>query len=139
MKTYSLRWLIIIPFVVLVFISGMTVYLLSTSTIANAAKSVGVQYIQEVESRIYDRVLNFMAPLSSIVEINRDAFSYRPELLDDLAPVGGRFYEQAVPYPQMTFISVATADGRYVASSRDPIGRVQHSIAANYVNNAFTM
>jgi len=138
-KSIPLRWLIITPFVVLALISGVIMYFFSTITISNIANNVGVQYIKEVENRIYDRVLDFTAPLSSIVDINRSTLSHRPELFNDLAPLAARFYEQALPYVHMTFISVATVDGRYLASSRDPIGKIQHNIAANFVNKPLTM
>ena len=139
MKSVPLRWLIVVPFVVLTLIAGITLYLVSTITIANVANSVGIQYIKEVEDRIYGHVRNFTAPLSSIVDINRNAFSYRPELLDSLTPLASRFYEQAMPYPHMTFISVATTDGRYLSSTRNPFKTEHHSIAANFVNKTLTM
>lgn len=139
MKSVPLRWLIIIPFVVLALISGITMYFVSTVTISNIANSVGTQYIKEVENRIYDRVQNFMAPLSNIVETNLEAFTHRPELLDDLTPLASRFYEQATPYNQMTFISMATVDGRYLASAQDPTNRGKHNIAANFINKPLTM
>ena len=139
MKTVPLRWLIVTPFVVLALISGVTMYILSSVTIANIANKVGVQYIKEVEGRIYDRVQDFVAPLTNIMELNINAFSNRPELLDNLTSVAGRFYEQAIPYSQMTFISVATADGRYVSSSQNPIQKGLHNIAANFVHKPLTM
>ncbi|MEL0638150.1 diguanylate cyclase [Marinomonas sp. TI.3.20] len=139
MKTVPLRWLIVTPFVVLALISGVTMYILSSVTIANIANKVGVQYIKEVEGRIYDRVQDFVAPLTNIMELNINAFSNRPELLDNLTSVAGRFYEQAIPYSQMTFISVATTDGRYVSSSQNPIKKGLHNIAANFVHKPLTM
>ena len=139
MKTVPLRWLIVAPFVVLALISGVTMYLVSTITISNIANTVGIQYIKEVEGRIYDRVQDFMAPLNNIVEVNLNTFSHRPELLNNLIPIASRFYEQAAPYAQMTFISIATVDGRYLASAQDPIRRGQHNIAANFVYKALTM
>jgi diguanylate cyclase (GGDEF)-like protein len=114
-------------------------YFVSTITISNIATNVGEQYIKEVENRIHERVQDFTAPLSHILEINRDAFTNKPKLLNNLTPLSTRFYEQAVPYKHMTFISIATADGRYLASARDPIGKVQHNIAANFVNKPLTM
>jgi len=138
-KSIPLRWLIITPFVLLALVSGVIMYFVSTITISNIANNVGEQYIKEVENRIHERVQNFTAPLSNIVEINRDAFTNKPELLNNLTPLATRFYEQAIPYEHMTFISIATADGRYLASARDPIGKVQHNIAANFVNKPFTM
>lgn len=139
MKSVPLRWLIVTPFVVLALISGITMYFVSTVTISNIATSVGAQYIKEVENRIYDRVQDFMAPLSDIVELNLNAFSHRPELLDDLTQIADRFYEQATPYNQMTFISTATADGRYLASAQDPTISGKHNIAANFINKPLTM
>ncbi|WP_417221882.1 diguanylate cyclase [Amphritea sp.] len=139
MKSVPLRWLIVTPFVVLALISGITMYFVSTVTISNIATSVGAQYIKEVENRIYDRVQDFMAPLSGIVELNLNAFSHRPELLDDLTQIADRFYEQATPYNQMTFISTATADGRYLASAQDPTISGKHNIAANFINKPLTM
>ena len=139
MKPIPLRWLIITPFVLLALITGVLMYFVSTVTISNIANNVGEQYIKEVENRIDDRVGDFIAPLSDILEINRDAFTNKPELLNNLTPIATRFYEQATPFEHMTFISVATADGRYLASSRDPIGKIQHNIAANFINKPFTM
>lgn len=139
MKSIPLRWLIITPFVLLALIAGVLMYFVSTVTISNIANNVGEQYIKEVENRIDDRVGDFIAPLSDILEINRDAFTNKPELLNNLPPIATRFYEQATPFEHMTFISVATADGRYLASARDPIGKIQHNIAANFINKPFTM
>ncbi|MDO6563568.1 diguanylate cyclase [Amphritea sp. 1_MG-2023] len=139
MKSVPLRWLIVTPFVVLTLISGMTMFFMSSVTISSIANSVGMQYIKEVEDRIYDRVQDFMAPLSHIIETNLNAFSHRPELLDDLTPLASRFYEQATPYNQMTFISTATADGRYLASAQDPINKGKHNIAANFMDKPLTM
>ena len=139
MKTVPLRWLIVTPFVVLALISGVTLYLLSSVTISNIADKVGKQYIKEVEGRIYDRVQDFVAPLTNIMELNINAFSNRPELLDNLTSVAGRFYEQAIPYSQMTFISVATVDGRYVNSSQSPMVDGLHNISANFVHTPLTM
>lgn len=139
MKSIPLRWLIITPFVLLALIAGVLMYFVSTITISNIANHVGEQYIKEVESRIDDRVRDFIAPLSDILKINRDAFTNKPELLNNLTPIATRLYEQAIPFEHMTFISVATADGRFLASARDPIGKIQHNIAANFIHKPFTM
>lgn len=139
MKTVPLRWLIVTPFVLLALVSGVIMYFFSTITISNVAASVGEQYLKEVEGRIYERVQDFMAPLSDIVEINLAALSNRPERLDNLTPLAGRFYEQALPYKHMTFISVATVDGRYVNSSQSPFEKELHNISANYVHKSLTM
>jgi len=138
-KSIPLRWLIITPFVLLTLIAGVIMYFVSTVTISNIANNVGEQYIKEVENRIDDRVRDFIAPLSDILKINRDAFTNKPELLNNLTPIATRFYEQAIPFEHMTFISVATADGRYIASARDPIAKIQHNIAANFINKPLTM
>ncbi|WP_425642345.1 sensor domain-containing diguanylate cyclase [Marinomonas gallaica] len=133
MKHISLWGLIVVPFALLATLGGVTVYLFSTATISNVSDNVGLHYIKETESRVYDRVTDFMAPLSILAELNRDAIAHHPEWLADLDTIGGRFYEQAVPYPYMTFISLATADGRYINSTRDPFGsRGDHHLANNY-------
>lgn len=140
MKQVSLWGLIVIPFALLATLGGVTVYLFSTVTIANVSDNVGRHYLQEIETRVYDRVTEFMRPLSSLVEINRDAIANHPEWLDDLDYIGGRFYEQAVPYQYMTFISFATeADGYYVNSTRDPFGNSSHHLATNYTNEPYSL
>ncbi len=120
-------------------ISGITMYLISSVTITNITNNVGLQYIKEVEHRIHDRVTDVTLPLIRLVDINRNIISNHPELLDDLRPIAPTLYQQAVPFPHMTFISVATADGRYIASSHDPQGKDPYHIAANFINNVFTM
>lgn len=139
MKSIPLRWLIIIPFALLALLSGVVMYFVSTITISNIANNVGEQYIKEVENRIDDRVRNFIAPLSNILEINRDAFSHKPALLNNLRPLASRFYEQSAPYEQVTFISVATSDGRYIASARELSGVAKPHLAANFINKPLTM
>lgn len=133
MKQISLWGLIVVPFTLLATLGGVTVYLFSAVTVSNVSDNVGLQYMREIETRVYDRVSDFMAPLNMIAKINRDAISHHPEYLNNLDQLAGRFYEQALPYPYMTFISVATADGRYVNSTRDPFGN-SHHIATNYTN-----
>ena len=84
MKRISLWGLIVVPFALLATLGGATVYLLSTVTLANVSDNVGWHYMREIESRVYDRVTEFMAPLDTVVQVNRDAISYHPEYLDDL-------------------------------------------------------
>ena len=139
MTSIPLRWLIITPFVLLTLISGSIMYFFSTVTISNIANNIGEQYINEVENRIEDRVSDFMSPVNDILEINLNAFSNRPEMLSNLAPLSLRLYEQAKPHQQMTFISLATVEGEYIASARDPIRETKHNIAANFINHPFTM
>jgi diguanylate cyclase (GGDEF)-like protein len=138
-KSIPLRWLIITPFVLLAMISGITMYVVSSVTIANITDNVGFQYIDEVKHRIQDRVKSFSAPLISLLEINRDVITQNPKLLNDLEGFSVRLYEQALPFQHMTFISVATPDGRYITSSHDPLGKTQYHLAANFINDAFTM
>lgn len=135
MKLVSLRGLIVIPFVLLAALAGTTIYLFSNVTLSNVSDNVGLHYIREVENRVNDRVTAFMAPLSILAELNRDAITHHPEWLDNLDVLAGRFYEQAIPYPYVTFISLATAaDGRYVNSTRDPFGNASHHVATNYTS-----
>ncbi|MEC8485104.1 MAG: cache domain-containing protein, partial [Pseudomonadota bacterium] len=135
MQLVSLRGLIVIPFVLLAALAGITIYWFSNVTLSNVSDNVGLHYMREVESRVYDRVTEFMAPLSILAEQNRDSITHHPEWLDDLDTLAGRFYEQAIPYPYMTFISLATAaDGRYVNSTRDPFGNASHHVATNYTH-----
>lgn len=138
MKQISLWSLIVVPFALLAMLGGVTVSLFSTITLSNVSDNVGLHYMREIESRVYDRVTEFMAPLRIVAEINQDAFSHHPELLDNLDFVAGRFYEQALPYPYMTFISLSTSDGRYVNSTRDPFGS-SHHIATNYSTELFRL
>lgn len=139
MKSIPLRWLIITPFVVLTLLSGITMYFVANVSFANLANKVGLQYIHEVENRVQERLQHFMAPLQRIVEVNQQAFTQRPEELQDLAKVAIRFHEQALPYRQMTFISVATTDGRYINSVQSPFADRSHHVSANFVHQPLTM
>jgi hypothetical protein len=84
MKLVSLRGLIVIPFVLLAALAGTTIYLFSNVTLSNVSDNVGLHYIREVENRVNDRVTAFMAPLSILAELNRDAITHHPEWLDNL-------------------------------------------------------
>ncbi|MEO9656009.1 diguanylate cyclase [Marinomonas sp.] len=140
MKSIPLRRLIILPFVVLALLSGAIMYFVATVSFANIANKVGLQYIHEVENRVQERLQHFMGPLQHIVEINQQAYSVRPKDLDDLQRAAIRFHEQALPYPQMTFISLATADGRYLSSVQPPFKEDHsHHLAANFVHQPLTM
>lgn len=132
MKLISLRGLIVFPFVALAVAAAAVIYLFSTVTLNNVSDKVGLHYMQEIESRVYDRVTEFMAPLSILAELNQQAITHHPEWLEDLDRFGGRLYEQVVPYPYMTFVSLATEDGRYINSTRDPFGKAEHHLATNY-------
>jgi hypothetical protein len=48
---------------------------------------VGIQYLKEVEGRVYSRVQDFMAPLHNIVEDNLNAFSYWSKMHNDLPSI----------------------------------------------------
>ena len=78
MKLVSLRGLIVIPFVLLAALAGTTIYLFSNVKLSNVSDNVGLHYIREVENRVNDRVTAFMAPLSILAELNRDAITHHP-------------------------------------------------------------
>ncbi|WP_245595806.1 sensor domain-containing diguanylate cyclase [Marinomonas ushuaiensis] len=135
----SLRRLIIVPFFALALITGITMYFVATTTMSNIADKVGLQYIHEVESRVQERVRSFMSPLLRIVEVNQQSFLARPNELNDLSKAAIRFHEQGMPYRQMTFISIATSDGRYLTSVQPPVENRSHHIATNFVHKPLTM
>ncbi|GAB3480003.1 sensor domain-containing diguanylate cyclase [Marinomonas epiphytica] len=139
MKSVPLRRLIVLPFVFLVLISGIILYFVSAYTIESVSERVGLQYINEVENRVHERIISYMEPMYKLLEVNQEAFSKRPELLNELDQVAIRFHEQAHPFPQMTFISVATAKGEYINSVQDPFANKSHHVAANFVNQPFLM
>ncbi|MEP2618187.1 MAG: diguanylate cyclase [Marinomonas sp.] len=139
MRSVSLRRLIIVPFFALALITGITMYFVATTTMTNIANKVGLQYIHEVENRVQERIRSFMAPLLRIVEVNQQAFLARPNELNDLSKAAIRFHEQGMPYRQMTFISVATSDGRYLTSVQTPVGSRSHHIATNFAHKPLTM
>ncbi len=139
-RPIPLRRLIILPFVVLALLSGAIMYYVATVSFASIANKVGLQYIHEVESRVQERLHHFMAPLQRIVEINQLAYTDRPHDINDLQRAAIRFHEQALQHPQMTFISMATTDGRYINSVQSPFKEdYSHHVSANFVNQPLTM
>ncbi|WP_070966105.1 diguanylate cyclase [Vibrio sonorensis] len=132
MKTVPLRFAITLPFIVLAIVAGLTTYVMAKYTIESVAEKIGKQYTSEVENRIVGHITHATHVLPSLVEINRAAIKRHSANMGDLTLFAERFREQSLPYPQLTFVSMATADGRYIAASRDPHKSDSINIAANF-------
>jgi len=140
MKNIPLKLFIIIPFAVLFVIAGVTSYSFSTLAISYTVDKVGEEHIQEVEKRMITYLKDYLKPLTSLVTINQRAFADGRLALNDLYPVANRFHDQALANSHLTFISVATTDGRYVASVQDPFTKEENiTLSANFVEKPLSL
>ncbi len=140
MKNIPLKLFIIVPFAVLFVMAGVISYSFSTLAISHTADNVGKEHMQEVEKRMITYLKDYLKPLTSLVTINQRAFADGRLGLEDLYSAANRFHDQALANSHLTFISVATTDGRYVASVQDPFTKEENiTLSANFVDKPLSL
>ncbi|GGD67985.1 sensor domain-containing diguanylate cyclase [Lacimicrobium alkaliphilum] len=130
-----LRLVIIIPFTLLftlatAIISGILLYNNHAAS-REAAQQSMVQYTDSMA----DYVSGLVAPLHQIVRVNRDALSNGSLDIHRPASLAAPLLRQMRLYKHLTFISVASTDGRYIASARDPDSQQPPHLAVNFISS----
>lgn len=77
----------------------------------------------EVGERVYDKVVQFFEVPNRVLAFNADQFRSGALNLNDTEAVSRNFLLQIRQQPMLTFLSVGTANGEYLAASRPPVGR----------------
>ena len=133
LKPISIRWIIVAPILFLSIIIATVSYSFSSYTVFEVASSIGNEYAEEVELRISEHIESSTQVMPALVEINRHALAKGYADLNDLIAVGERFVEQANLSQILTFISVATVEGKYIASAQDPFAEISTQLSANFI------
>jgi diguanylate cyclase (GGDEF)-like protein len=95
----------------------------SYRTAVSTAERFQAEMASEVGARVYDKVVQFFEVPSRVLTFNAEQFRAGALDLNDTAAVSRNFLLQIRQQPLLTFLSVGTAQGDYLAASRPPVGR----------------
>jgi phosphoserine phosphatase RsbU/P len=128
---FPLRFVIVVPFVILTFLSvGLTGYLSFRNGQA-AINDMAGQLRREVVKNIFDHLKNFLSFPTIINKLNIDALALNHINLSDNFSLQEYFWKQLIIFESVTYINVGREDGTYFSVGRLPNG--EHHLA--FVDN----
>jgi sigma-B regulation protein RsbU (phosphoserine phosphatase) len=140
---FPLRFILIVPFVSLIFISvGLTGYL-SFKNGQKAVNDVAGQLRKEVVGRIQDHLKEYMSIPIIINKINSDEITLNHLNYQNNTDLGKHFWHQLHIFKSVTYINTGKEDGTYFSVGRVPggaynLGEVDSSHSYyNYVTGPF--
>jgi len=80
------------------------------------------QLVNEVSARVMDRIAAFFDVSRRVVSFNVDQFRHGALSVEDSAALSQSFTLQIRQQPLLTFLSIGTHEGNYMAASRPPLG-----------------
>ncbi len=133
LRSIPLRLALIVPFLGLFAIAAALIAAGAQRNADAAGRTLGEAFAREVAGRIEAHVAQQLAPMPRLVAVNADAL--RHGVLDTADPgaYAPILVGQIRQYPQLTFVSVGLADGRYLSAARNPDGDSAPTLAENYL------
>lgn len=139
MRTFSLRTLLTVPFLLLFIGAVGTISWISYHNAQQGTERAARLFGAELGARIESHLEQFFATPATLVQLNRQyVLRERPDQGDvrELAPM---LYDQIQQLPYLTFMTVAFADGRYIGSTRRPGGEEGAHLICNIDGEALTI
>ena len=120
MRTFSLRTLLTVPFLLLFISAAGVISWISYHNAQLGTERAARLFGAELGARIESHLEQFFATPATLVQLNRqNVLRQRPDQGDvrSLAPM---LYDQIQQLPYLTFMTVSFSDGRYIGSTRAP-------------------
>jgi len=128
-RKLSLRALLIVPFVVLIFAAvGLTGFI-SFRNGQQSVNKVASELRHEINSRIQERLRTYLETPKSINRLNADAARFGTLDLQEVNRISSIFWQQIQAFELMSLIYVGKETGDYVGATRK-----DNAIAVNRVN-----
>lgn len=128
-RKLSLRALLIVPFVVLIFAAvGLTGFI-SFRNGQQSVNKVASELRHEINSRIQERLRTYLETPKSINRLNANAARFGTLDLQEVNRVSSIFWQQIQAFELMSLIYVGKETGDYVGATRK-----DNAIAVNRVN-----
>lgn len=121
-RRVALRWFLSLRLLLLLLPLVVVQGWLSYQAALNAAEQLQKQLAGEIGARVQDKVVEFFDAPRRVLGFNAE--QARAGLLDlqQADALLGNFLLQLRQQPLLTFLSVGTAEGEYLAASRPPLG-----------------
>lgn len=133
MRALPLRVVLVGPFLFLFVGAAGVISWISRNNVRAAAERLGREFGAEMGARIESQVTHLTGALPAVATINRDSVRDGRLQTADLRGLAPWITDQIRHYPHLTIISIALADGRYVAAARDPTGSDEPRLVANFI------
>lgn len=133
-RTYPLRLVIILPFSFLFFVAAVVFSFISYENSQALARAMGQNFAHELAHRISQYVQHLTKVMPDITETNATQLLNGNLSSTQLAQNTPWLLAQLRQNQQLSFVSMAFPDGRYIAAARPPNNPEQIEIASNAFN-----
>jgi two-component system, cell cycle sensor histidine kinase and response regulator CckA len=121
----SLRSLLIYPFVILIMVAVISASFFSLYNSRKAAEFMAWQLMDEIGSRIEDRVLRFLGRAHLVNEINANAIESAQINLNNMVEQELHFWHQVNSFEFISYSYIGHADGGFFGARRLADGTLQ--------------
>lgn len=135
----SLRFAIIGPFLLLLLGAAAVIGMSARHQARLAGERLGVVFAVEIGERIEAQIRAQLDLVARLVESNATALRLGGISLQHPERSASRLMSQLELLPQSTFVTLALADGRYIAATRRPDGMRAPEIAINFHEAPLTL
>jgi hypothetical protein len=122
-KGFSLRLVLVLPFVVQIFGAVGLVGYLSFRNGEQAVNELADRLMDKSSSLVSKHLDNYLETPQKINQINLDAIALGLLNLKDFKTAGHYFWKQLQTYPEITYISYALKTGEFAGAGRFIVGR----------------
>ena len=133
-RTYPLRLVIILPFSFLFFIGAAAFSVISYQNSQTLARSMGQNFARELSQRIEQYVSNLTKVMPEITDANATQVLNGNLSIAQPQQNTPWLLSQLRQSEQLSFVSMAFPDGRYIAAARPPNSPEHIEIASNIFN-----
>ncbi|MFB2833328.1 ATP-binding protein, partial [Floridanema evergladense] len=143
-RSFSLRLVLIVPFLIEIFATVGLIGYLSFRNGQKAVNDLASQLRNEVTNRIQDHLETFITTPQLINQINIDAAKLKQINFQDLNSLEHHFWQQSRRFDTATIIAYANQEGQYVWSGKQfsltgesdiVVGQVENPVKGNYTYN----
>ncbi|MGL5130875.1 MAG: cache domain-containing protein, partial [Planktothrix sp.] len=122
-----LRYVLVVPFSVLIFSSVGLVSWLSFQNGQKAVYDLANQLQRETSSRLEDHLNTYLSIPISINKLNQEAIKLGLLNLHDFQTTGQYFWQQLKVFPDVGYISFGSSTGEFIGAGRYPEGYLEIS------------
>lgn len=128
LNNWSLRYLLIVPFVIQIFgIVGLVGYL-SFKNGQQSVNNLAKQLILEVENRIAERLDTYLATPHQVNQLNQNALDLKYLNLENLQTMESHFWRQSQIFKDIGYIQFGNVQGEFVGLAINDNGTFRYQV-----------
>ncbi|MEL6579778.1 MAG: ATP-binding protein [Cyanobacteria bacterium J06621_12] len=124
----SLRWVLVVPFVVQIFAAVSIAGYLSFKHSQKSIENLATQLMSEVEGRIDEHLKYYLTTPQQINQLNQNALDLGQLDAANLSSMERHFWQQSQIFPAISYIQFGSTDGEFVGLEVNDDGIVRYQV-----------